>query len=93
MLRSIRVVYARQLPLVKGNPAAEEAYGRGLQLLTDIFLDCLVENIGDRLRTGDRSRALSSAQLLKAESPSRWQALLGSCPEAAPLVTELAKAR
>ncbi len=77
MLQSIRAVYARQWPLVQGDEAAEKAHRRGLQLLTDIFLDCLVENVEDRLRAGDQDRALRSARLLMAESPSRWQALLG----------------
>jgi len=45
MLTSIRAVYARQLPLVAGDPAAAAAFARGLAQLTDIFLDCVVENI------------------------------------------------
>ena len=36
----------------------------------DIFLDCVEENIEDRLRTGDRTRALESARLLWAKSPA-----------------------
>ena len=82
MLRSTRAVYARQWSLVEGCPAAEAAYHRGLQRLTDIFLDCLAENVEDRLRAGDCTRALRSAGLLKAESPERWQALLARRPEA-----------
>jgi hypothetical protein len=92
MLRSIRAVYARQWPLVEGSPDAEAAYRQGLQRLTDIFLDCVVENIEDRLRTGDRTRALSSARLLAKESPTRWQAVLGRSPDAAGLAKELADA-
>jgi hypothetical protein len=76
MLHSIRAVYARQWPLVQGDATAEEAYHRGLQLLTEIFLDCLVENVEDRLRDGDPEATLRSARLLMAESPSRWLALL-----------------
>jgi glycosyltransferase involved in cell wall biosynthesis len=76
MLHSIRAVYARQWPLVQGDPIAEAAYHRGLQLLTEIFLDCLVENVEDRLRDGDPEATLRSARLLMAESPSRWLALL-----------------
>jgi GT2 family glycosyltransferase len=88
MLHSIRTVYARQWPLIEGDPAAEAAYHYGLQRLTDIFLDCIVENIGDRLRTGNRVAALRSAQLLQAESPGRWQALLGRQPDAAVLLAD-----
>ncbi len=82
MLFSIRTVYERQWPLVEGDPAAEAAFHRGLALLTDIFLDCLVENVEDRLRSGDRTRALRSARLLRAESPERWQSLLDRSAEA-----------
>jgi GT2 family glycosyltransferase len=85
MLHSIRAVYARQWPVVKGDPAGEAAYHRGLQLLTDIFLDCLVENVEDRLRSGDSHRALRSARLLMAESPDRWQALRSRQPDIAAL--------
>src|SRR5215213_1746381 len=49
MLRSIRTVYERQKPLVTGDPAAEAAYARGLAQLTEIFKDCLVENLVDRV--------------------------------------------
>jgi glycosyltransferase involved in cell wall biosynthesis len=90
MLHSIRAVYARQWPLVEGNPNAEAAYHHGLRQLTDIFLDCMVENIEDRLRAGDHSGALRSARLLKMESSERWQALLDSSLEAAVLAQELA---
>jgi hypothetical protein len=54
MLHSVRTAYQRQWPIVKGDPAAEFAFGRGLQLLTNIFLDCLVENIEDRLRRASK---------------------------------------
>jgi glycosyltransferase involved in cell wall biosynthesis len=80
MLSSIRCVYARQWPLVEGDPAGEEAYHRGLGLLSDIFLDCLVENVEDRLNSGDRVRAVRSAKLLKEESLSRWNSLLAREP-------------
>ena len=92
MLRSIRAVYERQWPLVEGSPDAEAAHRHGLQRLTDIFLDCVVENIEDRLRTGDRTRALESARLLREESPERWQALLDRSPDAAGLAKDLADA-
>jgi glycosyltransferase involved in cell wall biosynthesis len=76
MLHSIRTVYARQWPLVRGDARAEAAYHRGLQQLTEIFLDCLVENVEDRLRAGEFERARRSARLLAEESPERWQRLL-----------------
>jgi GT2 family glycosyltransferase len=85
MLHSIRAVYARQWPLVVGDAASEAAYHRGLQRLTDIFLDCVVENIEDRLNSNDQARALRSAELLRVESPERWQTLLARRPEAASL--------
>jgi len=85
MLRSIRAVYERQWPLVAGDPVGEEAYHRGLGLLTEIFLDCLVENVEERLRGGDRARALGSARALSAKSPRRWKELLARCPEVAGL--------
>ncbi|MFC4171323.1 glycosyltransferase family 2 protein [Microvirga sp. GCM10011540] len=90
MLHSIRSVYARQWPLVEGDPEAEAAYHHGLGRLTDIFLDCVVENIEDRLLTGNRPGALRSARLLKMESPERWQALLERSLEATVLAEELA---
>jgi glycosyltransferase involved in cell wall biosynthesis len=85
MLHSIRTVYARQWPLVEGDPEAEAAYHDGLGRLTDIFLDCVVENIEDRLRTGDRMGALRSARVLRIESPERWWALLDRSVDAAEL--------
>jgi glycosyltransferase involved in cell wall biosynthesis len=90
MLHSIRAVYARQWPLVEGNPNAEAAYHHGLRQLTDIFLDCVVENIEDRLRAGNHPGALRSARLLKMESPERWQALLDTSREVTVLAEELA---
>ena len=81
MLDSVRTVYQRQWPIVEGDPAAELAFGRGLQLLTDIFLDCLVENVEDRLRRGEQAAALRSAHLLRAECPQRWQALVQRQPD------------
>jgi len=71
MLRSIRIVYERQWPLVQGDPAGEAAFRRGLAQLTDIFKDCLVENVEDRMRAGEWRRALRSARLLASESPRR----------------------
>lgn len=78
MLQSIRAVYARQWPIVRGDARAEAAFQRGLEGLTEIFLDCLVENVEDRIRSGDLERARRSARLLAEESPQRWQALLSA---------------
>ncbi len=69
MLRSVRAVYARQWPLVCGDASLERSYHRGLQRLTTVFQDCLVENIADRVRTGQWRRALRSARVLAAERP------------------------
>ncbi len=71
MLSSIRVVYDRQWPLVQGDPAGEAAFRRGLAQLTEIFRDCLMENVEDRVRAGEWDRALRSALLLARESPQR----------------------
>jgi glycosyltransferase involved in cell wall biosynthesis len=71
MLNSIRVVYDRQRPFVDGDTAAEAAYRIGLTRLTEIFTDCLVENISDRMRARQYRRALRSAAILARESPSR----------------------
>jgi len=71
MLRSIRAVYARQWPLVRGDAAGEAAFHRGLEQLTGIFADCLAENVRDRLRAGEWRRALRGARLLARESPGR----------------------
>lgn len=73
MLHSIRAVYDRQWPLVRGKAEAEAAHARGLRALTDIFLDCVVENVQDRLRAGNREAAQRSARLLALESPDRLQ--------------------
>ncbi|MFN2475532.1 MAG: glycosyltransferase family 2 protein [Chthoniobacterales bacterium] len=74
MLRSARAVYARQWPLVQSDPAAEAAYHRGLGKLTEIFRDCLAENLRDHLRNGNTRRALACAALLARESPQRLRA-------------------
>jgi len=71
MLRSIRAVYARQWPLVRGDAAGEAAFHRGLEQLTGIFADCLAENVRDRVRAGEWRRALRGARLLARESPGR----------------------
>ena len=71
LLHSIRAVYDRQWPLVCGQPDAEAAFGRGLRALTDTFLDCVAENVVDRLRAGNGEGARHSARLLALESPER----------------------
>jgi glycosyltransferase involved in cell wall biosynthesis len=75
MLHSVREVYARQWPNVHGDPRRESAFHRGLKQLTDIFLDCLVENVEDHRRAGDEERAARAACLLATESPERWEML------------------
>jgi glycosyltransferase involved in cell wall biosynthesis len=71
MLRSIRAVYDRQREVVRGDPSLEAAFERGLARLTDIFTDCLVENVEDRLRAREWRRAARSAVLLARRSPRR----------------------
>src|SRR3954471_21255604 len=75
MLHSIRVVYDRQREVVRGNPALEAAFERGLDQLTAIFSDCLVENVEDRLRAHQWRRAAQSALLLARRSPRRLAGL------------------
>lgn len=71
MLQSMRAVYARQWPLVQGDPAGEEAWHRGREKLTEIFRDCLAENLRDRIAAGAWRRALACIPLLARESPRR----------------------
>jgi glycosyltransferase involved in cell wall biosynthesis len=71
MLRSVRAVYARQWPLIQGDPEAEAAYRQGLAALTRIFTDCLSENVRDRARARQWRRALRSAALLTTELARR----------------------
>ena len=82
MLQSTRVVYARQWPVVQGNAHAEAAWHRGLTRLTEIFRDCLAENLRDHLRARNTRRALACGALLARESPRRLlaevQRLFGS---------------
>jgi glycosyltransferase involved in cell wall biosynthesis len=77
MLRSIRTVYERQWPAVQGDPDGEAAYERGLAQLTDIFKDCLVENLVDRVRASEWRRAFRTAMLLGSESPKRLGTAVG----------------
>jgi glycosyltransferase involved in cell wall biosynthesis len=71
MLRSIRAVYQRQRAIVERNPHLEAAYLRGLARLTDIFVDCLVENVRDRVRAQQWRGALHAAVVLASEKPAR----------------------
>ena len=71
MLHSVRTVYARQWPLVRGHAAREAAWRAGLARLVPIFRDCLAENVRDRWRAGQRRGALRAALRLARESPAR----------------------
>jgi hypothetical protein len=71
MLHSTRAVYARQWPLVQGDLEAEAAHRGGLHKLTEIFRDCLAENLREHLRSGNIRRAVVCAALLVRESPRR----------------------
>jgi glycosyltransferase involved in cell wall biosynthesis len=75
MLRSVRAVYDRHRALVEGQPAARQAFEKGLAQLIEIFRDCLLENVEDRLRSGDAAGAHRASTLLAAESPERWARL------------------
>ncbi|HZF66640.1 MAG TPA: glycosyltransferase family A protein [Gemmatirosa sp.] len=79
MLRSVRTVFARQWPLVRGHAAREAAWHAGLARLEPIFRDCLAENVRDRWRAGARGRALRAALHLVREDPAR---LLAAAREA-----------
>ena len=74
MLESMRAVYARQWSLVQGDPAGEAAWHRGREKLTEIFRDCLAENLRDHVAAGAWRRALASVALLVRESPRRLRA-------------------
>ena len=82
MLRSIRMVYARQSPFVQGDPAGEAAFRRGLDRLEQIFRECLVENVEDRVRMREWRRAIRSAALLAREAPRRLPTALGRAARA-----------
>ena len=76
MLTSIREVYRREWPFVQGHPELEQAWKTGLGLLTEIFRDCVAENLRDRLARGAWRGAAGSAALLCRESPRRLLAEL-----------------
>jgi glycosyltransferase involved in cell wall biosynthesis len=75
MLRSVRAVYRRQWPLVRGDPVGEAAFHRGLSALTSIFTECLQENFRDSMRARKWPRVLRTACLLACE---RAKALSGN---------------
>jgi glycosyltransferase involved in cell wall biosynthesis len=83
MLRSVRAVYARQWPLVRGDATAEAAFQRGLSQLTAIFIDCLAENLRDRAQAAQWRRAARSALLLARERPARLPRELWAAARAA----------
>lgn len=83
MLRSMRAVYARQWPLVSGDPILEDAFERGRSQLTEIFTDCLAENLRDRARAAQWRRAGRSALLLARERPRALPRELWSAIKAA----------
>jgi glycosyltransferase involved in cell wall biosynthesis len=82
MLRSIRAVYARQWPFVAGDPAGEGAFRRGLAQLEQIFCDCLIENVEDRVRARKWRSAVRSALRLAREAPARLPIALGRAARA-----------
>jgi len=55
---------------VVGDPCAVAASEHGLHRLTDIFLDCIVENVQDRRRSGDHEGAAARARVLRREDPN-----------------------
>jgi hypothetical protein len=71
MLASVRAVYAREWHHLEAGARGEAAFAAGLTRLTDIFLDAVVENLGDRVRAGQWAGALRSAAVLARESPER----------------------
>jgi glycosyltransferase involved in cell wall biosynthesis len=80
MLASVRTVYERRWPLVRGNRDAEAAYHTGLQRLTKIFRDCVSENLRDRIHNRHWRRALRSATVLMREKlmvVSCWLLVVG----------------
>jgi len=86
MLESLRVVYDRQRSSVVGDPCAVAASEHGLHRLTDIFLDCIVENVQDRRRSGDHDGAAARARVLRREDPERWQRLVAAGAEGEAIV-------
>ena len=76
MLRSVRAVYAREWPHVRGSKEAEHAFDSGLRRLTEIFTDCLVENLQDRARAANWRGAVRSAVTLARERPHKLLAAL-----------------
>ena len=77
MLRSVRAVYDREWPFVRGDAAREAAFHLGLGRLTDIFQRALIENVEVRLADGDWDGALAAARLLAHERPELAREALG----------------
>jgi glycosyltransferase involved in cell wall biosynthesis len=71
MLKSMRAVYARQRALVAGDAQAEAAFDLGRSRLTEIFIDCVCENVMDRIRARQWSRAFRAVGVLARENPSK----------------------
>jgi len=63
--------------LADERPAVRRAFDNGLAQLTEVFRDCLLENVKDRLCSGDAAGAQRASALLAAESPQRWARLAG----------------
>jgi hypothetical protein len=63
--------------LADDRPAVRRAFDNGLAQLTEVFRDCLLENVKDRLCSGDAAGAQRASALLAAESPHRWARLAG----------------
>jgi glycosyltransferase involved in cell wall biosynthesis len=71
MLSGIRTIYARQWPVVRGDPEGEAAFRQGLTRLTNLFTDRLAQNVADRARAGEWRRALKGTLLLARVRPRR----------------------
>jgi glycosyltransferase involved in cell wall biosynthesis len=93
MLRSIRAVYERQRSVVDGDAAGQAAFARGLSQLTEIFRDCLAENLVDRIRAGEWRRSIRTAGMLATESPRRLTAALRQIVAPPPVARNLADTR
>ena len=83
MLRSVRAVYEREWPVVRGDAVREAAFHLGLARLTDIFQRALIENVEVRLANGDWEGALAAARVLAHERPELAREALGPALAAA----------
>ncbi len=66
-----------------------QAFERGLRRLIPIFVNCVVENLEDRVRVGDCAGALRSARVLAREDRARSQALVDAGHDGAPLLASV----